>query len=123
MEFQKKIMADYREWIQKKNRSSLSEFSFRYKKARWKLYPCMARFENGKMKINTQDVRVYTTLFFTHLAYRECCYSCKYADIQREGDITLGDFFGGENVMPTVSVKWKIKAEDGGSLVLVNSSK
>lgn len=83
----------------------------------------MARFENGKMKINTQDVRVYTTLFFTHLAYREGCYSCKYADIQREGDITLGDFFWGENVMPTVSVKWKIKAEDGGSLVLVNSSK
>lgn len=119
----KKLWADYREWIQKKNRSSLSEFSFRYKKARWKLYPCMARFENGKMKINTQDVRVYTTLFFTHLAYRECCYSCKYADIQREGDITLGDFWGFENVMPTVSARWKIKAEDGVSLVLVNSSK
>ena len=59
----------------------------------------MARFENGKMKINTQDVRVYTTLFFTHLAYRECCYSCKYADIQREGDITLGDFLGGVRML------------------------
>ncbi len=32
-------------------------------------------------------------------------------------------FWGFENVMPTVSARWKIKAEDGVSLVLVNSSK
>lgn len=77
-----------------KNKSDLSEFSFRYKKARWK-----------------------------YLAYRECCYSCKYANIQREGDITLGDFLGFENVMPTISTRWKIKAEDGVSLVRINFPK
>ena len=55
--------------------------------------------------------------------YRECCYSCKYANIQREGDITLGDFWEFENVMPTISTRWKIKAEDGVSLVRINFPK
>lgn len=114
---------DYREWLEAKNGSELVAFSFRYKGARWRLYPCMAEFANGKIKINTQDTRLYTTLFFSGLAYRECCYGCKFANLDRQGDITLGDFWGFENVMPSTAAKWNIKAQDGVSLVVVNSEK
>ena len=119
----KSLWNDYKEWLEKKNRSKLVDFSFRYKSARWKLYPCMAEFEDGTVKINTQDVRLFTTLFFTGLAYRECCYHCRYANLNREGDITLGDFWGFENVMPVIAKQWNARACQGVSLVLVNSKK
>ncbi len=51
------------------------------------------------IKVNTQDVRLFTTLFFTSLAYRECCYHCHYANLNREGDITLGDLGGGAKTL------------------------
>ena len=117
------LWEDYRRWLETRYGSDLVDFSFRYKNARWKLYPCMAEFVNGKKKINTQDIRLYTTLFFSGLVYRECCYSCKFANLDREGDITLGDFWGFENIMPSTSAKWNIKAQDGVSLVMVNSEK
>lgn len=68
---------------------------------------------------------MFTTLFFTSLAYRECCYHCHYANLNREGDITLGDLGGGggENVMPVTAKQWNVKACHGVSLVMVNSDK
>lgn len=54
--------------------------------------------------------------FFTALFYRECCYQCKYARIERSGDITLGDFWG-------VSDELKTDIDKGISLVLQNTNK
>ena len=119
----KSLWNDYKEWLEKKNKSKLTDFSFRFKKARWKLYPCMAKFDNGKAKVNTQDVRLFTPLFFTNLVFRECCYSCRYANMQREGDITLGEFWGFEDVMPDTATQWNVKANQGVSLVMINSNK
>ncbi len=119
----KLLWNDYKEWLEKKNKSKLVDFSFRFKNARWNLYPCMAKFEDGTVKVNTQDVRLFTTLFFSNLAYRESCYHCRYANLKREGDITLGDFWGFENVMPATTKQWNVKANQGVSLVLVNSEK
>lgn len=117
------IWNDYKEWLQKRNKCRLVEFSFRFKNARWDLYSCMAKFENGTVKVNTQDVRLFTSLFFTNLAYRECCYHCHYANLMREGDITLGDFWGFENVMPDTAKQWDVNARQGVSLVMINSKK
>lgn len=119
----RRLWNDYKEWLEKKNKSKPIEFSFRYKDARWRLYPCMAKFTDGRVRVNTQDVRLFTTLFFTNLTYRECCYHCQYASLKREGDITLGDFWGFEDVMPAIAQKWNIKASQGVSLVMIHSDK
>jgi hypothetical protein len=49
--------------------------------------------------------------------YRESCYCCKYAKSTREGDFTLGDYWGIQKYHPEMNTK------DGVGLVLVNTEK
>ncbi len=62
--------------------------------------------------------KVYDDLYFwgfmESLFYRENCYSCKYAQRQRQGNLTIGDFWGLDRQSLKQSMKGKI------SVVLVN---
>lgn len=59
----------------------------------------------------------YYHLFLEGIIYRESCYTCPYASLNRPGDITLGDFWGAEREnLPFATDK-------GCSLVIVNSDK
>ena len=58
----------------------------------------------------------YLKGFFTALYNRDSCYNCKYANIDRVGDITLGDFWGvDEKAVSTDTGK-------GVSAIIVNSA-
>lgn len=108
---------DYIAWLEKKLGSELEEFSFRYQKAKWKNYPAMAKMKNGKRYVNTYEVRLYTSLFFTHLTMRDGCYSCKFANLNRPSDITIGDFWGIKECIPDFPY------QDSVSQILVNTEK
>lgn len=57
----------------------------------------------------------FTVAFYSCLSLRKSCYSCRYSQSQRIGDITLGDFWGlGESCVPQ---------KNGVSLVLCNTQK
>lgn len=64
-------------------------------------------------KYNVMDS--YTIGFLNSLFYTDNCYECKYADINRVSDITLGDSWGTELN--------KIEIDKGISLVLCQSEK
>ena len=49
--------------------------------------------------------------------YRECCYKCEYANLNRPGDITVGDFWGID------SVNSKFSSSLGVSSLLINTEK
>lgn len=59
----------------------------------------------------------YYSAFMYGLSYRESCYSCPYAQQKRVSDITLGDFWGIQNIRPEINDAY------GVSLVLVNQEK
>lgn len=59
----------------------------------------------------------YYNAFLNCKTYRESCYSCRFASCDRQGDITLADFWGIEYINP------KFYSKDGVSLVLVNTEK
>lgn len=59
----------------------------------------------------------YFKAFLSGLSMREACLHCKYAQPNRVGDITLGDFWGVDNY----AKEWNDKK--GTSLVLCNSEK
>ena len=59
----------------------------------------------------------YYSYFLSSVIYRKSCYSCPYANLQRQGDITLGDFWGVE------SLKLPVDSYNGCSLVIVNTEK
>lgn len=55
--------------------------------------------------------------FLEGLLHRENCYTCKYAQPERDGDITLGDFWGLNSNEVTFSIN------KGVSVVMVNTDK
>lgn len=59
----------------------------------------------------------YFAGFMRKLFYRNACYSCKYAQKERVGDITIGDFWGFDQSEPFVS-----DTSYGLSAVLVNTN-
>ena len=115
-----KLWADYRHWLEEQYDSKLVYFSFRYKgggkKNRMK-YPMYARFENGKVLEDSFLLRLYMTLYFSGLVYRDSCYKCDFSSSVRCSDITIGDFWQYNEAMR--------KKEPGGgmSLVLINTEK
>ncbi len=59
----------------------------------------------------------YYSYFLSGDIYRKSCYACKYANAMRQGDITLGDFWGVE------ALKLPIDSYNGCSLMIVNTEK
>lgn len=69
--------------------------------------------QNGKEKSITD----YVSLFYNKCALRPSCYECPYAKIERQVDITIGDFWGIDKVIPG------FYSANGNSLVLVHTPK
>ena len=66
---------------------------------------------------NSRD-SLYYRAFFEALIFREHCYTCEFARIERCSDITLGDFWGLEK-----DSKFYDNKNKGVSLILVNTEK
>lgn len=83
---------------------------------------CIKAYSNDLEVLNeSQDKSFYFLAFMKALFYRENCYECKYANPNRLGDITLGDFWGigRDNDVN----KYKEEEKKGISLCLVNTEK
>lgn len=59
----------------------------------------------------------FATLFIKDVFFRPSCYKCKYKTIMHPSDITLGDFWEVDRVIPNFN------DNKGVSLVLINSIK
>lgn len=59
----------------------------------------------------------YANIFYNHEAMRPSCYCCKYTNLGRPADLTLGDFWGVQYSHPD------IYDENGISFIMVNSGK
>lgn len=105
----------YRKWLEMRNGSKITEYSFRYKPEGWKAYPAFVRFENVKTLVNTAETSVYSKMHMARYSIGKGCFSCPYAKEERISDITLGDYWGVEKVFPDLEYK------RGVSLVLVHS--
>lgn len=111
----KEVWKDYRKWLEEKYNSSLIGYSFRYKPEGWKAYPAYAQFSNGKKIINTAETSVYSRLHMLGYSTTKKCFQCPFAEEKRQGDITLGDYWGIEKLSLDIPMK------SGVSLILVHS--
>lgn len=90
---------------------------FRSKEEGWERYHLRIAFENGKTYSRYHNEDAYCKAFLHNLSLRPSCYRCGSKGLHRNSDLTLGDFWGVEQVMPGFS------DGKGVSLVLVNSEK
>lgn len=103
--------------LEKKNKSSISEYYCRTKVGGWHSNNQMAIFKNGKKDFKSLISQSYKRLYFLHYVVRPSCHNCKYTNLVRPSDITIGDFWGVEKVMP------EYDDNKGVSLILINSDK
>ena len=61
----------------------------------------------------------YIMAYLKGWIHRECCYNCKFTGMPRQGDCTLGDFWG----IISNKVPFKGDRSKGVSVVLVNNQK
>lgn len=97
--------------------SSAYSVTFRQKSTGWRRYGISFRFKNKTEYLKTNDKDLYMQAFLRNVCLRPSCYACAFKTIHRQSDITLGDFWGVENVVP------ELDDDKGVSLVLVNSKK
>lgn len=91
-------------------------FNFR-KLTSWSIIPTI-KFQQTKWKSLFQADNVYMEAFFHGWTYRECCFNCQYANMDRIGTFTIADFWGiGKHGAP-----FNKNISSGVSLVIDNSN-
>lgn len=87
---------DYIANTEKRIRKKIIDFRFRDKHCGWKLYGKMiCRNSDGAVEEHyfEPEESSYYQMFLNSYTYRESCYACPYASDNRQGDITIGDYW------------------------------
>lgn len=98
-------------------KSPVVSYEFRNKEKRGWDVNIKQSHANGKAVYRSGKLDVFVKAFLDGDIYRECCYGCNYASLNRVADLTVGDFWGIEKELP------KFHAYDGVSCVIVNSQR
>lgn len=111
----------FKEWIhflENKYNSIIVNYYFRSKKNGWNRPSIEIVFENGKRVIQSHRESNYHMWFGKHLSLRKSCYKCKYRNIKRIADVTVGDFWGIKDLDIVDD-----EIEKGTSVLLINTDK
>ena len=99
------------------NNKNIIEFSFR-NKYEWGWAPSVyAKFDNGYVFSKSRNQTSWYNAFLNGLNCRKSCGECHFNHVPRQGDITLGDFWGIDQC-PEIENDRK-----GMSIISVNSNK
>lgn len=113
-----KVFKAYINSLENKYNSKAVEIKAKNKKWGWHNFSMRVNFENGQQYV--QD-RYHDAFFVGYLQYggftRPSCYECSFKGIPQKADITLADFWGIENLDPSMD------QDKGTSLVMINSEK
>lgn len=113
---------DYLSLIERKQRKKIKEYYFRDKKYGQDKNGLIV-FENGKKRREISYKSSYYSFFLRCEILRDSCYSCKFANSLRGGDITLCDFWGVNIEIPEYLQNLKSQKLEGVSGVLANTDK
>lgn len=106
-----KLFRKYLDYLERKKHIKIKDYNFRNKKFGFGYYCSIMTENNKEIFLNGQE-----SLFVSLLGKgygRESCFSCKFTSFERNGDLTLGDFYRSDVYL----------CNDGASLVMVNTEK
>ena len=106
------VWSDYIQWQQARLKNNIEQVDFRDKDLPWGVH-----YEKLTLKNKRKKFQIYARLFHSHNILRKSCYNCLFATTERVSDITIGDYWGIENI------KSEFKDDFGVSAVLINSKK
>lgn len=91
--------------------------SFRRKKEGWKKYSVSFSFENNAEYLQIHNKDLYMQAFLKDICLRPSCHACHFKTINRDSDLTLGDFWGIQNIAANLD------DDKGTSFVIAHSEK
>jgi len=110
-----KVWKKYIELREKEAGSAVQRISFRLKNEGWKRYSVSFLFKNDTEYRQNLKNDLYMNAFLKDLCLRPSCYNCKFKTLHRISDMTLGDFWGIQNITPDMD------DDKGTSLLFVNN--
>lgn len=111
-----KVWKEYLHTLEKAYHSSIQDVKFRDKTNGWYNYSMKIDFlEDNYNKDHSSDL--FMRLFLSDFILRPSCYECRYKEIPRCSDITLGDFWGVDKVDP------ELYDDKGTSIILTHTEK
>lgn len=89
------LWKNYISKIESEKGGSISYVTFKNKRKGWES-------PSGFVMIDGKEISIksYSDWFYMGWSLRESCYKCPYTRIDRRSDITIGDYWGIQNVMP-----------------------
>lgn len=86
-------------YLEKKKKKKIVNYEFRLKGKvanKYSSYTCTYTYACGEQEIKPYYMDAYFNEFYDMTLLNECCYSCPYANSNRQGDLTIGDFEWGK---------------------------
>ncbi|MEY8688213.1 Coenzyme F420 hydrogenase/dehydrogenase, beta subunit C-terminal domain [Bacteroides sp. AN502(2024)] len=111
-----RLFADHIRAIETSFSKKVADYRFRDKVFGWNYNINRIIFKDGGSSIHSYWTQCYKRLFFSNYGLRDSCYICKYSSLSRQGDITLGDYWGINQVSDI------FKDNKGVSVVFANTS-
>ena len=112
-----KIWEQYRKDQEERVGSKIRSVRFRDKRSGWKQYSVTLRFENGRTCSRRFPEDAFMNLFLGDICLRPSCYDCRFKTFPRASDLTVGDCWGIDAVMP------EMDDDTGTSVILVHTDK
>lgn len=102
----------WKQFLKHKSINVVDRISFRDKMLGWDKSRAIA-----KCNSKTVDLSEFMKLFYSHTIMRPICHECRFTNVTRLSDVTIGDFWGIKNVFPDFDYY------SGVSFVMANSEK
>lgn len=102
--------------LKSNNSSEIVSFRSKVNGGNYGRSQCTTIYKNGQIvRFNNRKEDVFYRCFSSSLLERTSCFSCKFSSLNRVGDITIGDFWGGENLFKDF--------DKGVNVILTNNHK
>lgn len=110
------VWEKYKEYRLDKDKQIPMQIAFRNKDTGWKLFNMKFEYSDFSYKKNQKE-DLFMKAFLKNTCLRDSCYNCAFKDENKVSDITLGDYWGIQNIHP------EMDDDKGISAVIINSPK
>lgn len=111
------VWDDYVKYRGNLSNERIQRIVFRRKDEGWRLFSMAFSFKDDTEYRENLNKDLFMQAFLKDACLRPSCYECNFKTLYRQSDITLGDFWGVENIAH------HIDDDKGTSLIFVNSAK
>lgn len=112
-----KVWRQYVNEKEKKYGSTVQNLTFRSKVKGWKNFSMELNFKNRSVYSEIFPKDEFMKLFLGNICLRPSCHDCKFKELERSSDLSIGDSWGIENYKPHMD------DDKGTSVVLVHTDK